>query len=485
MILARWILALAVSLLTPLDRYVAEAHAAGCPADQVRNLVECGVVLQPRQLLASAAARLCDHADGPTFVAYGGARGGGKSHWAFAQAVCDDMRRYPGLKVLSLRKVGVSGKEQVEDLRREVLHSTPHEWAASKITLPNGSFMVLGHFQHEKDIDKYLGLQYDAAIIEEATQLTERKHKDIRTVVRSSKVGWRPRIYETFNPGGIGHGWAKSLFVTPLRKGTETETRFIQATVYDNAFVNPEYRGSLESLTGWQRRAWLLGDWDIAAGQYFTTWSQSHHVVSRIDIQPDWPVWMGFDYGFTHNTYVCLMTSDGDGNVFVLDEHCRNKQLVESNAAAMHAMIERHRIPRHRVRRVAAGSDVFSRNSRGETIAKDYASHGWMLSQADTDRINGAAAILKLLGDPAEGGPPAKLFVHERCTRLIECIPDMVHDESNPEDVLKVDGDEDGKGGDDPYDGFRYAVMDRKKTPPGPAKVAGKRTTYHPMGRSA
>ena len=35
----------------------------------------------------------------------------------------------------------------------------------------------------------------------------------------------------------------------------------------DNRWNNPEYVRVLQNLTGWQKRAWLDGDWDIAAGQ--------------------------------------------------------------------------------------------------------------------------------------------------------------------------------------------------------------------------
>jgi hypothetical protein len=238
-------------------------------------------------------------------------------------------------------------------------------------------------------------------------------------------------------------------------------------------FVNPEYRATLEALTGWQRKAWLEGDWDIAAGQFFTTWSHRHHVVSSVDFRSDWPVWMGFDYGFTHNTYAVLMTSDGDGNVYVLDEHCRNKTLIPAHAAAFTAMLARNEVPRHRVARIVAGTDVFSAKPDGSSIAKQYAAEGWHFAAADTDRVNGAAEILKLMGDPLNG-VPNKLFIHERCSRLIACLPDLVHDEHRPEDVLKVDADEDGKGGDDPYDGFRYAVMARTRKAGAPA-VGGSR----------
>src|SRR4051812_33708618 len=60
------------------SRYFDAARDAGCPRDQVRNFLRAGVVLQPKQLLASALARQCDLPGGPVELAYGGARGGGK-----------------------------------------------------------------------------------------------------------------------------------------------------------------------------------------------------------------------------------------------------------------------------------------------------------------------------------------------------------------------------------------------------------------------
>ena len=72
------------------DQYAQSGLAAGCPAAQIENFIRAGIILQPRQLAASAAARLCDRPDGPTAIGYGGARGGGKSHWMLAQMGADD-----------------------------------------------------------------------------------------------------------------------------------------------------------------------------------------------------------------------------------------------------------------------------------------------------------------------------------------------------------------------------------------------------------
>ena len=37
-------------------------------------------------------------------------------------------------------------------------------------------------------------------------------------------------------------------------------------------------------------------------------------------------------------------------------------------------------------------------------------------------------------------------------SRLLDCLPAMQHDPNRPEDVLKVDADEEGVGGDDAAD---------------------------------
>src|SRR6516164_6598724 len=181
------------------DNYLRTAIELGCPEDQVMNFAKARIGLQERQLAASAAARLCDLADGPTAVGYGGARGGGKSHWLLAQMGADDCQRVPGLKCLLLRKVGKANMEHFEDLRRRLFVGLDHEFSAYRgvLTFENGSRIIAGHFQNESDIDAYLGLEYDVIGIEEATTLTSRKYQDISTCCRTSKSNWRPRIYST------------------------------------------------------------------------------------------------------------------------------------------------------------------------------------------------------------------------------------------------------------------------------------------------
>ena len=81
---------------------------------------------------------------------------------------------------------------------------------------------------------------------------------------------------------------------------------FIPARVTDNTFCNPEYRQVLEKLTGWERRAWLDGDWDIAAGQYFTNFRRHIHVIPDFDDTRGREWFAAMDYGYAHYTVVLL-----------------------------------------------------------------------------------------------------------------------------------------------------------------------------------
>jgi phage terminase large subunit len=477
------------------DEFIVQAVEAGCPEDQAWRFIAGKVFLQPKQLAASAAARLCDAPDGPTAVGYGGARGGGKSHWLLAQMGVDDCQRVPGLKCLLLRKVGKANMEHFEDLRQRLFRKLSHEFSAYRgiLTFANGSRIIAGHFQSEKDIDAYLGLEYDVIGIEEATTLTNRKHQDISTCCRTSKPNWRPRIYSTTNPGGIGHAWYRTKFVLPYLEKRETDTRFVPARVTDNGFNNPEYARVLEGLTGWQKRAWLDGDWDLAAGQFFTSFRREVHVVSDFDERRAREWFAAMDYGFAHYTVVLLGCTDCDGNIFVVDEHAARMWLPQQHAAAIKAMLARRGIrdmgigqsyspppawtggpaliltpeqcgKQVRLTRFVAGTDVFSRQSDGTTIAAQYAREGITLRPANMDRINGWAEIMHRLGTPDEkGGVRPRLFIHERCARLIECLPSLQHDPNRPEDVLKVDADEDGVGGDDTADCLRYLVATKSR----------------------
>jgi len=443
------------------------AKNAGVPQDSLDRFLRAGYVPQPRQLEFHAAARDCDREGGPTQIGFGGARGPGKSHAVFAQAALDDCQRVPGLKVLYLRKIQKNAKEQFEDLRRAVLRGVNHTFTNSVLHFPNGSRLFLGHFKNESDIDQYLGIEYDLIVIEEATTLSLVKYRALRDSNRTSKQGFRPRIYSTTNPGGVGHGWFKATFIVPARQRKEVDTRFVFGTVEDNVFNDGDYRKKLEENTGWRLRAYRYGDWDIAAGQFFSTWNYEAIVKANLRIMPGADAWCSLDYGFQHPTS-CHLFSEHDGKKLVIDEHWRRHALVPDHAVDIKNMLARHGLTVGHLKGFVAGADVFNTrgNESGKTIADEYADHGIKLLRANMDRVNGAAYLLKLLGrveSATEKAIAPQIAISTRCPKLIECIPTLQHDPNRPEDVLKVDIDEDGNGGDDPYDDARYGLMFKPK----------------------
>ena len=253
----------------------------------------------------------------------------------------------------------------------------------------------------------------------------------------------------------------------------ETETRFIPARVTDNRWNNPDYVRVLEGLTGWQKRAWLDGDWDIAAGQYFNNFRREVHVVHSVPAVPSFDEtrareWFAaLDYGFAHFTVALLGCRDGDGNTFVVDEHAERLWLPQRHASAIRTMLGQHMICGRKLlledlRRFVAGADVFSRQGDGTTVAQQYEKQGIRLRAANMDRLNGWAELMQGFGDPENGVKPT-LFIHARCKRLVETLPALQHDPNRPEDVLKVDADEDGIGGDDAADALRYMVASRPR----------------------
>ena len=443
-----------------LDAYLRAAKLAGCPRDQLANFRKAGYVGQPKQLLFHGACRECDEEGGPTEVGFGGARGPGKSHGLLAQIALDDCQRVSGLKCLLLRQIGKAVRESFEDLRFSVLRWVKHDYNRSSgtITFPNGSRIILGHFKNESDIDRYLGLEYDIVGVEEATTLSWAKYEAIRTCNRTSKQGFRPRIYSNANPGGIGHAWYKQRFVTPYHESRQTDTRFFLATIDDNKFINDEYRKILDDLTGWRLRAWRHGDWDIAAGQFFTTFRRGVHVIDPIPVESWWELWLTMDYGFTHWN-VTLLLGRWQDTIWVIDECARRQELPATNAIAVREMLGRNGIAEERIKQFIAGQDTFAKQgTSGRSIADSWADDGFTLEPANMDRVQGAAEILRKLGDVDRDIRPS-IFIFRNCIKLVECLPMLEHDPHRPEDVLKIDTDDRGVGGDDAYDSFRYGLL--------------------------
>lgn len=443
------------------DAYFKAGMEAGCPPDQMLNFWTARIFLQPKQLRFAAAARLADNQDGPSEIAFGGARGTGKSFVSLSQIAGDDCRRYPGLKCLILRKQLKAAKESFDDLRRVVLKNIPHDWdsRANILTQDNGSRIVLGHYAKESDIDKYLGIEYDVVCIEESTALSAKAKANVKASTRTSKMGWRPRTYHTTNPGGIDHAGFKKKFVVPAFNQTETNTRYIHAYVEDNVAINDDYVKTLDELTGWQKQAWRHASWDIDSGLYYTTFNWDTHVIDPFTVPSDWRFWGGLDYGFTHKTSFHLFAKGGDGITYCIAEHAEARKLTDYHYNAIKGICDRYVGGIQNLAGVFCGGDVFFHRGGSKTIAQEYSELGLQLTQANTDRVTGCTSLLRGLGDVKGGKPPA-LYFFKNCVGAIDALQRMEHDPAKPEAVLKIDMDGDAdEEGDDCFDSLRYGYV--------------------------
>lgn len=446
----------------------------GCPQQQLENFTKAQIFLQPKQLEFCARARECDSETitfngnvypAPTAVMSGGGRGSSKSHAILSQIFADDCQRFAGLKVLLLRKIGKANQEQVQDYRAKLLRFIPHEYKqqAGEIIFDNGSKVLMGNFKDEKDIDRYMGQEYDIIYLMESNQLTFAKKKFILTCLRTSKQGWRPRLYEDTNPGGIGMAENKQMYVIPWRTGKEYETgtRYIHSTVYDNKFVNKEYVKLLESLTGWQRKAWLDGDWDFAAGSFFTNFVPDHHVYPNNKVNFDehkavrW--FASYDFGFAHNAACILFAQDKQGLTYMVDEWVDSENVIFEQAENIKEMLKKHSLTPGDLYFFVAGKDCFSRNEDGKTIADSFSENGIDLSPAEVDRANGWKRCHALFGD-ISANIPAKGYIHKNCKNLIQQIQLAQHSEKRAGDIEKFNADNEGNGGDDALDAWRFGI---------------------------
>jgi PBSX family phage terminase large subunit len=406
---------------------------AGCPPDQIKRFLGFGYVPQPKQLLFHAAARKCDKEDGPTIIGTGGTRGGSKTHMIFAQVALDDCQRSPGLKVLYLRKIQKSAGESADDLVYKILRHVPHDYirTSGKVVFDNESRIIIGGYKNEGDIDKYLGIEYDLIVIEEATQLTRKKIQLIHGSRRTTRDDWRVRSYFSTNPGGIGHAWFKEDIVIPTRENRQKDSIYIHYTYHDNAFIKQAYIDYLKGLTGSLARMWRDGDWDTFAGMALPNFNYDRHVIKPRHLPTHWYRWRAVDYGL-HSPFGALwFARDTDiGRIYTYRE-LYQAELTDTQQARL---ILEHTPEDEKIGLTYADPAMWSRKTFKEykfSSADEYASVGVPLMRADNDPTDGLMRVARLLEPLADGMPGWMIF--DNCPDLIRTLQNLPVDEDHPD----------------------------------------------------
>lgn len=160
-----------------------------------------------------------------------------------------------------------------------------------------GSVLKMRTIEHEKDLLKFKGHEYDLMGFDEITDFNV-PFDTIRDKMGASlrnKHGIPGQILYTGNPGGFNHGAVVDYFKIDqhpkgnirFRNKHGLERIFIPSTYRDNPILtdaDPDYVLALQSIKDPDlRKAWLDGAWNVAMGSMFSdVYNKNIHVADSI-----------------------------------------------------------------------------------------------------------------------------------------------------------------------------------------------------------
>jgi phage terminase large subunit len=371
------------------------------------------------------------------YVAYGGARGGGKS-WALRRKLVLMCARFPGINVLLIRRTYPELRDNhIRPLMTELKGIASYTDTRKTFDFPNGSRIKLGYLDSENDTYQYQGQEYDVIAIDEATQLTEFQFQTLKACLRGAN-SFPKRMYLTCNPGGVGHGWVKRLFIDREYKNGEKKEDydFIPAKVYDNKALlehNPDYLEQLKSLPAGLREAWLEGNWNGFEGQFFKEFDYDIHTIPKEDFSEGvYRRYCAIDYGLDMLAAV-FVAVDENGKAFVYDEVHKSGLIVSEAAKEILKKAQG-------VGTFIAPSDLWSRQKdSGKSIAEIFAENGVYLTKLSSERVAGWVALKEWLNPKKKDGEFCEpdMKITRNCENLIRCLQLLLYDETRPADAAR------------------------------------------------
>lgn len=432
-------------------------------------------------------------------IAFGGARGGGKS-WAVRTKAKLMALKYKGIKILIVRRTYPELiHNHINQLTGELCGIARYNKSEKVFTFGNGSTIHFGYCNNDKDLLQYQGAEYDVIFLDEATQLQEAWIRKLIACLRGVN-GFPKRIYYTCNPGGVSHGYIKRLFIDRKYEDGEypEDYTFIQSLVTDNKALmksQPEYLRQLEALPPKLKEAWLYGNWDIFEGQFFEELRLSPdrqkclevgisedealsqhrftHVIEPFDLNAGekrgWNILRSYDFGYNKPFSLGYWAVDYDGVLYrILELYGCTKTPNEGVRWSPDEQFKRisefeHRHPWLKNRKFvdSVADPAIWDSSRGESIAESAARYGIYFTPGDNERIPGWMQVHYRLQFDENGY--SRMYVFNSCKAFIRTMPLMIYSETNPEDL-------DTKLEDHVADEVRYLCQSRPVSPLLPEK---------------
>lgn len=431
-----------------------------------------------------------------SWLGYGGSRGGAKSGCSRRSMVRRRLE-YPGTSGQILRRVW-------DDVQKNHVNKIWEEFPGlfqyyrsgeHVIELPTVPVSRLFFDSAENAIDverKGYGPEFMDIFVDQAEQFTEKELKQLKTTCRWPNTPERRCKFGLFfNPGGVGAAFLRRVFHTHEYHENEkpADFTFLQAYGWDNVewcraalsgdgltendfyswpdkqrkeyFIErSQYGQELNRLDASMRPGHLLGEFTKFAGQYFSNWDESEHVVllQTILSLPQWsnaPKWISIDWGFQHSTAVHWHAQLG-----LIDDTGTRRPLVVTYKKYIRAGLSERALAEEIIavndgdviRNIFAGHDLWEKNSVGPTkeqaMSQVFVAAGLpSLKKASISRVDGWRLMHRMLDE-------GEWLVTDNCTEAIAAIPTAIYDpKKQNEDVLKTDDME-----DDVRDSLRYGL---------------------------
>ncbi len=394
-----------------------------------------------------------------TLIGYGGARGGGKTDGVLGKFAIAQEQFGSDFNAIFFRKELPQADDLIERAKQIYLPLQAH-WQDQKkqFTFTNGGRLRFRPLANDGDAEKYQGQNLSHAAIEEAGNYSD--PSCIWKLFGALRGKGGGQVILTFNPGGVGHGWLKELFIKPAPKGMKILQKqlpngssfdyiYIPSRVHDNQILlarDPEYINRLHMVGSPELvRAWLEGDFEIHEGSYFPEFS-GKHIVAPFNVPTHWPRYMGYDWGY-RSPFAAIWGAVSSGR-----DDAGNEVPYQKGAIVIYREMWGKGVDNvdqaNRIGAVSVGENPLAfadpsifNHEGGPSIADQFttvfAKYKFpAFRAADNDRISGWSQIRQRL----VANPPL-LYIFATCPYLLETLPSLSIDKRNPEDADSTGND--------------------------------------------
>lgn len=386
------------------------------------------------------------------YLLYGGSMAGGKSYllrWAAlyysmwlslefnlrgvpVAIFCED---YPTLKDRQISRIDKEFPNWLGSLKDDAINGLSFQ-----IKPEYGGGIIL--LRNLDDPSKYMSTEFAGIFVDELTRNEEQTFQDLRNRLRYPGID-QVKFMGATNPGGVGHGWVRKLFVDRLSTDPEQDRFFyVHANVYDNKFVSPEYVKQLESLPPKKKKAYLYGSWDVFEGQIYTEFNRDIHVCNPFTPKPQMTLIAGLDWGYSAPTVLLcgvfypksftLPTGDviNFNRLYVYREVDGIEKTPKQWSDEWKDIEELKRL------KIYGDPAIFNKlQDSSFSIADQFKREGIYIEKSTNNHLVKITNIHNWLSIAPDGLP--YMIIAENCRNLIKTIPEAMYDEHQQEDVDK------------------------------------------------